>query len=364
MKNGLICALVLLLATMAVSAQDTSTDILYEPFFDLVTSYSRNSAVISGLFTTEGEVRGAASAGTFPSFRAGASIGTIFYRSPMKFIKSFSFFGSNWETIQQTGPSELLAPLVWFDDNFLPIPVTNYHFHIGLPKGLEVGTKFTVAPYGDFIKSVATSIPGSDSFSSYLPTMMVWGLGADVRYTIMKEHRAFPTISLGLGVTYSDTSIGFNNLGLGTVELDETDDAIPISMNFNNRNNNTSISLEFSISKRLKFFQPFFTMRLVQTVTHSITSITVNLDLTGATSQNQATFLSTKNISTDSDGDGIGIVIPVTDFILTGGFEFVMAVFRMGLQGSFSVASQTGALMLSMRFQVEDWQFAKLKKTK
>ena len=362
-KIVIICFIIIIYSTsmFADSAKDIFLNDVFQTFTDIVDTFAQDYSVITGLYTTAGEVKGSASIGEFPSFRAGASIGTIFFRNPMRFIKKIDFYGTNWTGIQDKLESEgLLSAIDWFDQNFLPIPVTNFHFHVGLPYGLTVGSRFHIAPIGGFANAIAPA-----SVKQYAPEILLWGLGVNFTYTILKEHKNLPTIAVGFGVQYSDTKIGIYGIPIGTVNLDESNDAIKSTVGFGAHNNNVSIYFDFSVSKRFLFFQPFFSMKFVQTINHNVTKVHIGLDLDDATDEARETYEKEIEVSNvkkiDDYNNEIGIVIPVTDFIISLGFEFVIKIFRLGLEGSFSVASQTGMITLGMRFQLENWQLKNIK---
>ena len=106
-------------------------------------------------------------------------------------------------------------------------------------------------------------------------------------------------------------------------------------------------------------------MKFVQTINHNVTKVHIGLDLDDATDEARETYEKKIEVSNvkkiDDYNNEIGIVIPVTDFIISLGFEFVIKIFRLGLEGSFSVASQTGMITLGMRFQLENWQLKNIK---
>jgi len=356
----IICFLLISTALFSDAKDDFLKDV-FGSFNDIVDAFSEDYSKITGLYGSGGELKGAASIGSFPSFRFGATLGTIFFTNPIRFLKLIDFYDSDWAQIKgkidATGMGEVVD---WFDNNFLPIPVSNYHFHIGLPKGMNVGASFNVGPLGAIINAAAPQLT-----TSFNPDILHWGFGLNFSYTIFREYKYFPTISVGTGFNYSDSKMGFLNIPMGSLNLDESNDAIPATVGFSSHSNNFSFYFDFSISKRFMFFQPYISLRFVQSVNHNVTKFIVNMDLDDATPEAKDTYAKTVEISNivkiNNLNNPTKIVIPVTDFIISTGFEFIMGIFRMGIEGSFSMASQTGMVTLGMRFHVEDWQIDKMK---
>ncbi len=365
MKKFLLSLLLIFLPVtiFANIAQDHFFNNVFYNFNDMVDMLALDYTKIAGLYTAGGDITGSASVGHFPAFRAGATAGVIFFKNPLRFIKPIDFFGLKWADVTNKLDDVGLLPVVdFFDQNFLPIPVSYYSFDMGLPRGFNVGVKFNIGPLGSVIKGA------SPAAAEYVNEILHWSAGVNFKYTIMRDHKYFPSISTGVGVQYSYTVFDLKDIPVGNVYLDSTNDVIPSKMGFYSQNNNTSIYFDFTISKRIKFFQPYAGFKFVETISHNLTRFTVNLDLSNATAEALNTYkeeiIISNRTSYDAFNNEIGRVIPVTDFIISLGFELIIKIFRFGLQADFAAASQTGMLTLGMRFQVEDWQFAKLKKNK
>jgi len=365
MKKFLITFFLILLIVnlFGNAAQDHFFNNVFYNFNDMVDMLALDYSKIAGLYTAGGDITGSASAGHFPAFRAGAAVGVIFLKNPLRFIKPIDFFGLKWSDVTNELENVGLYSVVnFFDQNFLPLPVSYYSFDIGLPLGFTVGAKFNVGPLGAVIKGA------SSAASEYLNNILHWSVGGNVKYTIMRDHKYFPCLSVGMGTQYSYTLFDIKNIPIGNVYLDSNNTSIPSTIGFYSQNNNTSIYFDFAISKRLLFFQPFAGFKFVQTISHNLTKFTVNFDLSDATVEALNTYKDEVVISNKTGYDSllneIGKIIPVTDFIISLGFEFIIKIFRFGFQADFAAASQTGMLTLGMRFHVEDWQFAKLKKKK
>lgn len=355
-----ICIFLISLNLFSDAKDDFLKDV-FGSFNDIVDTFAEDYSKITGLYAAGGELKGAASIGGFPSFRFGATLGTIFFTNPIKFLKMINFYQSDWQQIKGKIDSLGMGEAVdWFDNNFLPIPVSNYHFHIGLPKGMNVGGNFNIGPIGAIIKAASPELA-----SSFNPDILHWGFGLNFTYTILREYKYFPTISIGTGFNYSDSKMGFLNIPMGNLNLDESNDSIPAHVGFTTHSNSASFYFDFSISKRFMFFQPYLSLRFVQTVSHNITKFIIDMDLKDATQQAKDTYskhVEVSNVSkVSSNNVQTGAIIPVTDFIISTGFEFIINIFRLGMEGSFSMASQTGMVTLGMRFHVEDWKIKKMK---
>lgn len=347
--------------TSHASGNQVLIDMFQKSFNDSINTYINEYSLITGFYTTGGDVKGAASIGNFPSFRVGATAGIIFMNNPVNFIKKIHFSKTDWNSLQnESSLSEAAKYLNWFDQYFLPLPVNVYNFEIGLFNGFSIGGRFHVLPAGAFART-------NEDAKKNIYEILTWGLGANFSYTILKEYNYFPSISVGAGVNYSDVFIWLDNMSVGNVYLDSTNPDIPATIGFKTHHYTTSFFFDFSISKSIKFFQPFASMKFVQTVNHNITKINVNLDMSKATSSAQTLygdgkFTASNVVSTDDYGNETGSIVPVSDFVLSAGFEFIITIFRFGFESSVGLVSQKGMLTLSMRFQVEKADFEKLKK--
>jgi hypothetical protein len=240
-------------------------------------------------------------------------------------------------------------------------------FDIGLPKGFSIGGYFHVAAPSLLLLNIPAS-------STYTDTMVWWGLGTQFHYTLLKEVKALPSISVGAGVSYNDTLLGLANLPLGNVTLDSSNLSIPATVGFKSHSYVTGFMLDFNISKNLGgWFEPFGGVKFTQSIFYNVTEVTLNLDLTGASPEARTLYggsssadsssYTISNQTADANGNLTGVLFPVTDFILSGGFEFVMKLFRMGLEFSYGTFSQKGMVSLSMRIQAEK-DFLQKKKEK
>ncbi len=342
---------------------ETAEEIFYNNTFtalkDSIEQYAIDVSKISGLYAVSGEVRGSASIGSFPSFRVNASSGFLFYNNPVFFLKKINFANLNWDTLlNNTG-----AFFSWLYDYFIPLPVAFYSFDIGLPKGFSVGMKFNYAPYGEFLKAVISD----ENMKNFVPTINVWQLGVHFNYCIVKDYKFFPSIAIGAGVYYTDSRLDMNPISVGNISYDNTNDNIPTSIGFNSVTNTTSFFIDFTISKKFVFFEPFISMKLIQSINHNLTKYTVKMDLTNTSSDFKEIFKEEITISNresiDSFGNEIGVVIPSIEFIIATGFEFVIVdMVRLGVEGSFGCVSKCGVVSMSIKFQMEKQKFDKLKK--
>ncbi|OHD16858.1 MAG: hypothetical protein A2086_12375 [Spirochaetes bacterium GWD1_27_9] len=330
-------------------------------FNNAITTLTKDYSTISGLYNSTGFVKGSASIGSFPSFRVSANLGVIFFQNPLNFLKKVSFAKVDWSGIKKDLPAGLKEPLLWMDNNFIPVPVTNYTIGIGLPYGMEVGTKFNIAPIGSFIKQVTASSP---DVTKNIGDILFWGVGVSFDYTILKEYKYFPSISVGTGFDYSDVSISFQKIPVGNVNLDPSNDSIPANIGFNTHNYNMGFFFEFTISKKFIFFEPFVNLKFIQTFNYSLTKINLELDFTNATQSAKDAYQGGNFEINNLDSNKNGVITPVTDFVVATGFEFVMSIYRMGIEGGFGLVSQKGYVTLDIKFQVEKSDFDKLKKAK
>jgi hypothetical protein len=354
--------LLLFVITMSYPTDNPILNGLFQQSFnDSINSYITEYSLVTGFYTTGGEVKGSAAIGNFPSFRVGATIGTIFMNNPIEFIKKMHFSTTDWNSIRNDSSlSGMVKYLNWFDANFLPLPVNVYNFDIGLFKGFSVGGKFHVVPAGALART-------NEAAKKNIYELLSWGIGTNVTYAILKEYNYFPSLSVSTGVNYSDVTVWFDNIAVGDVYLD-SNNKVPTTLGFYTHNYTTSFYFDFSVSKTIKFFEPFVSVKFVQTVNYNVTKINVSMDMQKADASAKSLYgdgkFTASNLVKDANGKDVGTVVPVTDFVLTAGFEFIVKIFRFGFESSYGLVSQKGMISLSLRFQVEKADFENFKKVK
>jgi len=346
---------------------ETAEEIFYQNTFNAFKESANQYAIdvsnIAGLYGASGEVKGSASIGSFPSFRVNATLGVLFYRNPIYFLKKIEFANFNWDNLLNNNG----AILSWLDEYAFPLPMAYYSFDIGLPKGFSVGMKFNYVPYGEFIKAVANSTQLTSTLRSFLPTMNVWQLGVHFNYCIVKDYKFFPSLSIGSGVYYTDSRFSIDSISIGKISYDNNNKDISTSIGFNSITNTTSFFIDFNVSKKFLFFEPFFSMKFIQSVTHNLTKYIIKMDLSNATTEFKSVFKEEITISnkqqTDSFGNDIGEILPSTEFIIAGGFEFVIAdMVRFGLEATYGFVSKCGIVSMGFKLQMERQKFEKFKK--
>ncbi len=335
----------------------------FNAFKESINQYAIDISNIAGLYNASGEVRGAASIGSFPSFRVNATFGVLFYRNPLFFLKRINFANFNWDNMLDKGG----VLLSWLDDNFLPLPMAYYSFDIGLPKGFSVGMKFNYVPYGEVIKGAASGQNLSQEIKSLLPFVNVWQLGFNFNYCIIKDYKFFPSVAIGGGISYTDSRWGIDSFSIGSISYDTSNDNISTSIGFNSITNTTSFFIDFTVSKKFVFFEPFVSIKFIQSVNHNLTKYIVKMDLSNATDEFKSVFKEEIVISNRKDidpyGNEIGDVIPSTEFIIATGFEFVIVdMVRLGLEATYGFVSKCGIVSLGMKFQMERFKFQQFKK--
>lgn len=346
---------------------ETAEEIFYNNTFnafkDSINHYAIDISTISGLYNASGEVRGSASIGSFPSFRVNGSFGVLFYRNPISFLKKINFANFNWDNMINSGG----VIISWLDDYFFPLPMAYYSFDIGLPKGFSVGMKFNYVPYGDFIKGVVQNNNLGNTEKSLLPFINVWQLGAHFNYCIVKDYKFFPSVSIGGGVYYTDSRWGIDSFSIGSISYDESNDNIKTSIGFNSITNTTSFFVDFTVSKKFVFFEPFVSLKFIQSLNHNLTKFIIKMDLKNATPEFKSIFKEEIVISNkkeiDSFGNEIGDIIPSTEFIIATGFEFVIVdIVRFGLEATYGFVSKCGVLSMGMKIQIEKFKFEQFKR--
>jgi len=363
MKKKIILAVLLsFLLGIAVFSENSTNPIVQkflEPFNVTIATFTNDYSAFVGLYSANSDVKGDASIGSFPSFRVGSSVGTIFLTNPLRFLKTINIGGMNYEKVKKLDAlNSMKESITFFDENFLPIPITTHSFEIGLPKGFSVGSNFHIVPIGDFIKAV------SPETQNYISSVMFWGIGVSFNYTVMKEYKWFPSISVGSAFNYSSANFDIK-IPFDSLKIDSSND-LKAQLNFYTKSDISTFSFDFTVSKTFLFFEPFVNFKFTQSVYHNITKIGLNLDMTSATSTAKSNYgdgkIGVSNIvSKDNFGNDIGLVIPITDFILSTGFEFIIKIYRLGFSASYALVSQKGMLNVSMRFQVEKTDILKKK---
>jgi hypothetical protein len=147
-------------------------------------------------------------------------------------------------------------------------------------------------------------------------------------------------------------------------DYDEDYQNIATSLALRTYTNNVSLFFEFSISKNIRFFQPFMSIKFIQNFCYNLTELDLVLNLSDLPDNvadlfGNGVMTVTNSTKQNEKGENLGEIIPVTDFIFIGGFEFVMKIFRLGIEGSFGCFSKKGMLTLGMCFQVEQKNFKK-----
>lgn len=318
----------------------------------LVKDYSR----IGGLYTTGGIVKGSASSGPFPSFRAGTSVGVIFYDNPFRFLQVLQIASTDWEAMKQ---NTTFKPNIFgqLENRVLPLPVTNFHFEVALPHNLSLGGRFHIVPIGELIKAGG---------SSSTETVTLWGVGVNLSYLIMSDYKFRPALSVSTGFQYSDSHIHLKEVSIGTIYLDSNNSAIPAYIGYDTHFFNPTFYFDFTLSKRIRFFQPYLNLKFSQTISYNVTRFNLRLstdsmDALARSLYGDGIFQLDNLNRTDLFGTPYGTITPVPDFIISTGFEFIIKIFRLGLEGSFGTVSQKGMVTLSMRFQMEKENFEKIK---
>jgi len=349
------------------SAKDVFLDPMKLSLSEIIDNYASDYSRIAGIYTSGGGVKGAASVGNFPSFRIGSHFGVILYTNPLNFIKKIKFANVTWDGLVGNLPSQAKDTINWFDSYFIPIPVYNYDIEMGVVHGLSFGGRFHIAPVGTLAKAVMPSIPTASEYTSYIKDILFWGLGLNLNYTFLKEYKYFPSISTGFGADFSQSTFGIDKIPLPPVSIDSQNPSIPGTIGFLSNNFNTSFYIDFTISKKFLFFQPFVNLKLIQTVNYNISKFNVSLDISKVTGSavtllGDGSFEVSNRTDKDLLGNLMGKITPVTDFVVSTGFELVMGIFRMGVSGTYGIVSERWLLSLDMRFQIEKWQFEKFSK--
>lgn len=355
MKKKLMVSFFIMLSCLLLYSQ-TSSDKeefmseIFKSFHDSIDVLVNDYSAICGFYTTSGQLEGAASIGSFPSFRIGMTTGVIFMTNPIRFLKEINFSNNSWNTIRKEKEFKDFKPYFsWFDSYFLPLPLTRINFDVGLPKGFSVGGHFHVMPVGSVLFSL--SEPEINS-----ATILAGG-GLNFTYTFLKEYRNLPSVSTGFETAFSYVGIDVRNIPVGTIYLDSSNPDVPAKLGFLTKNYTVSFAVDFSISKRIRFFQPFVNLKFVQSVYYNETSFLVSLDTSEATSSAQELYDTDFSISNTRNVDYFnnryGDVRAVTDFVFSAGFEFVIKTFRIGLECSFSTATQKVMTTAGIRVQLE-----------
>ncbi|HPO50698.1 MAG TPA: hypothetical protein PLO89_10265, partial [Spirochaetota bacterium] len=250
-------------ASYAVFSQESTSSLLtnlLKPLNSTLSTFVDDYSVITGIYSANPDVKGAASIGSFPSFRFGTHFGAIFMTNPIRFLKSIDIGGMNYDKLTNMDSFKGAKDVIgFFDKNFLPIPVTSYSLEIGLPKGFSVGSNFQVIPIGDFVNGI---VPEA---KTYLNGLTFWGVGANFNYTIMKEYKWFPSLSVGSGFNYNSTNIDIK-APIGSITLDASADVkADASINFSSKSDISTFYFDFTISKNFIFFQPFINLKFTQT---------------------------------------------------------------------------------------------------
>ncbi|MCG8572699.1 MAG: hypothetical protein MJB14_21415, partial [Spirochaetes bacterium] len=185
MKKSCIIFIFLVLFLSFTFSQNQAFYNLFYSFHDVIDTMVTDYSSVSGLYTTGGMLKGSATIGSFPSFRVGTSLGIIFLRNPLNFMKEIDFMNVDWNSMKEDLAGESYEGTVnWLEENFIPLPITNIHFEVGLPKNMAIGGKFHILPINGF-----SNAGNPDLFNKFL----LWGMGTHFNYTILKEYNKLPS---------------------------------------------------------------------------------------------------------------------------------------------------------------------------
>lgn len=363
MNKKLIFSLFIIFSCLVLSSQTDSDkeefmSEIFKSFHDSIDVLVNDYSSIAGFYTTGGQVAGAASIGSFPSFRIGMTTGIIYFTNPLRFLKEINFSNNTWNTIRKESEFKNYKPYFsWFDSFFIPLPLARINFDIGLPRGFAIGGHLHVMPVG----STLTAIPEPQ----VTPATFMAGGGVRFSYTFLKEFKRLPSFSAGFETAFSYVGVDVQNIPLGTIFLDAANPNVPAELGLTIKNYTVSFAIDFGISKQIRFFQPFVNLKFVQSVFYNETSFRISLDTSNATGAAQDLYdidFSISNVrNVDEFGRKYGDIRPVSDFVFSAGFEFVIKTFRIGLECSFSAATQRVMTSAGIRVQLEKTHFRKMK---
>lgn len=365
MQQRLVAVFCVMLSFSAFSQTDQHEvfyNDMFSSFSEALIMFAEDYSVISSLYNAGGSLQGSASIGSFPSFRVGTTFNVIFFTNPVNFLKEVQIGEYGYDKIVANGT----AVIDWFDDNFLPLPYTSYYIEAGLPLGLTASIKFNASDLGGVVNGIVDSIPSANSIKTFVPDLFLWGIGGDIGYTILKDFSFFPTLAVSTGGFYSSVSFALKDVNIGNVEFGGiSGDSINTTMSFTSKSDISSLFFDFAISKRLLFFEPFANMKFVQTFYHNYSEITFNLDLSDASDAFKEVFNEEITISNefqkDNNGNPMGIIYPVTDFLLSAGFELILYYVRFGFEATYSPISQNAMLSLGLHIHFDKDDFQSIK---
>ncbi len=303
---------------------------------------------VQGVYGTTAYFDGRSSVGEFPSFRLDFSIGAILNYNAFGFLSKVNAFGWTYDDMKESLGGVYTGGLKFFDDNFFPLPMTGIKLEIGLPYNLSAGVLFSILPVSPILDLVRSNIGGTSGVLSYFNTMMFWNVGGNVRYTLLRDSKFTPDISVNIGFIYSDSTFQLQGISAGSIQLDD-DSNVDASFGFNSRFQSSIIFLEGAISKKFGAFRPFLNFKLVQTIVYSNSEFFIQLDLSDASQSAKDTY-GNGRLSANNLKDGVGQILPFTDFVITTGFDLVLGIFNMGIQGGYGAVSKRGTVTLSFGF--------------
>ncbi len=309
---------------------------------------------VQGLTLTSSFYDGRASTGAFPSFKLDFSLGSVFQTTPFAFLSDVSVFGWTFDNMKTELGATYDNNLAFFDNYFFPLPAFGSRIEVGLPMNFSAGLCFNVLPLTPIFNYASQTVPALAMFGE----LMYWSVGSNLRYTILRDANFTPDVSVNFGVIYSDFTFALTDISVGSFDLDTDNKSVPAAFGFNTRFCSTVFYLEAAISKKFMFFRPFLNMKLVQTLVYNESEFYVQLDMTGATGSAKDVY-GNGRMSSSNYADGTGVIGAYTDFVITTGFDFVMGIFTLGLQGGFSTVTRKGSATLAFGFNPDRAAFIK-----
>ncbi|HBD94347.1 MAG: hypothetical protein A2015_00305 [Spirochaetes bacterium GWF1_31_7] len=362
--NKVMCFVVLFFYLLSSQLFADDNDVFMGSFFQSVyttvnlmnESYSK----MAGIKSSGGVLKGSASTGNFPSFSIGTSISLLFFTNPFDFLKKLDISGYKiFNVMSQDGETN---PINWLDAYFLPVPVPAYHFEVGLPKGFLIAGNFTFFSFSrdEIYKRIPLASLGVPSIP--LQTFLSWGIGFRTGYTIMNSKAFLPCIAATVGFDFSEQKIIFDEYDIGKLSIGTS--SINGNVSFNYLTQVPSLTTSLTISKLFIFFEPYFDMRFSQSFYYNATEFTLFLATEDMSVSDKNFFgdgiIRVGNISKD----GRGVIIPVTEFTISTGFQFNLKGFRVGLGGSYAFVSRLLMASIDMRVQLGSEVFTKKKQKK
>jgi hypothetical protein len=328
-KKTTVVLLLLAVLALPVFAQDFDISEVTNAIDDVGEILGKAMITNSGLGLNWSDAYIGQLIGLPPHFGIGASVG--FTAIPLSEFESiYEKFGGNTD--------ELDMPV-----NFLPLPAVAGEIRIGgffLP--FDIGIK-------------ALPLPEIDLGEAKLKYLMV---GGDFRYALLKEEKGWkPTISVGIGLTYTNatltTSIGDDStFDLGSIgytgDLTMTAPKVDFAMK------NTTLDLKVQVSKKLFIITPYLGLGF------SYGWSTVDLGASTTVTYNGPTQLQDV---LDKILSAYGLPISGTGFDKSikynglglrgfGGLSLNIFVVRLDVTGLYDVLNQNWGASLGIRVQI------------